>query len=180
MISVGFHDPKKAEHGLLHTVLNDCLKFLGEGGNEANLFVPRHVAEHTAAAFNRAMQAEKQRDGSLKYSTESGDWFISLDSAMRKVWQFQSDEVTGDGDPSWLHGAASDPIDAMDQIDDLIAEHACPECKAMVGEDKLNETEDGEFLCWDCDEKRAEHLAGMQEMVADDKAHAAMDMARGL
>ncbi len=88
------------------------------------MFNPRHVVDATAAAFSRAMQAVPQSDGSFKYTTDSGDWYIALDPAMRKVWQFQSDEITGDDDPSWLSGTASSLDHAMDEIDELISEHA--------------------------------------------------------
>lgn len=154
------------------------LTFRSDGCANAQLHIPSHVAEHTASAFNRAMQAEAQQDGSFVYWTDQGAWTISLDQAMRKVWHFQNEEVTGDGDPHWLTGSANSLLAAMDEIDALIEDNACTECKALVGEENCIEVGKNEFICHDCAEQRAKDGASMQETAGDDRAHAWADNQR--
>ncbi len=153
---------------------------IGRIAPAVNVHIPRHVAEATAEAFNRAMQAVPQPGGSLKYTTKSADWFIELDPIMRNVWQYQCAEVTGDGDPSWMNGTSVSVLAAMDEIDAIEEENACPECRSLVGERKLNGCTDGNVRCWDCDEAWQERETAMAEAAADDAAHAQRDLARGL
>lgn len=140
--------------------------------------LPPHVAEHTAAAFNRAMQAVPDGDG-WTYTTKSGVWHISRDCAMRTAYLAQHENVTGDEDPVYLFADARSLVGCMDAIDDAEAENACIECHALVGND-LSETKDGTFWCDDCLFAETERQRGMQEMADDDRAHAAMEKAAGL
>jgi hypothetical protein len=119
-ITCNFHNPKRAENWTLE-VRDNALRFEGEPGESISLFVPPHVAEHTAAAFNRAMQAVPDGDG-WAYTTESGVWHISRDLAMGTVYQAQHEDVTGDEDPAYLTADARSLIGCMDAIDEIEAE----------------------------------------------------------
>lgn len=121
-ISVNFHDASAAERMILREHGNDVLRFK-EGSNWITLFVPPHVAEHTAAAFNRAMQAVPDRgaiEESWTYTTKSGAWNIRR--PMPLLYTAQHDEVTGDNDPAWMFAEGSNLIELMDLIDDIEAE----------------------------------------------------------
>lgn len=121
-IKVGFHRVKSAYVMALHDVPNDGLHFENENG-EICLYVPPHVAEHTAAAFNRAMQAVPHPImGNFQYTTERQNWFIKHEPGFG--WHGQSDEITGDGDPSWMFADAPTLIECMDEIDRQEAEEA--------------------------------------------------------
>jgi hypothetical protein len=87
--------------------------------------LPAHVAAHTAAAFNRAMQAVPDRDAigeGWTYQGKSGVWHIRC--PMPRLYTAQHDEVTGDNDPAWMFADGSDLIELMDVIDDIEAEEA--------------------------------------------------------
>lgn len=121
-ITAGFHSSRNAEHSVLPNVKNDALSFNGDNGEYISLYVPPHVAEHTAAAFNRAMQAvpvDGLREG-WTYTAKSGLWHITC--PMPRVYQAQHDEVTGDGDPAWMFADADTLIGCMDEIDRIEAE----------------------------------------------------------
>lgn len=157
------------------------LRVEAENGDYIAMHMPSHVSEHIAEAFNRAMQAVARPGGGYTYNdANDGIWHISVDAAMGKVWLGQNDEVTGDGDPSWMFADGKSLIDVMDAIDAIIEEHSCPECGLLVGERKLNDCTDGKVRCWDCDEAWQLKGAAMHEAAEDDKAHAQMDMVRGL
>jgi len=175
-INASFHAPKSAGHKPLPGVKNDTLSFDGKDGEYIALFVPPHVAEHTAAAFNRAMQAVPDRDG-WTYTTKSGVWHIQC--PMPRVYLAQHDEITGDGDPPWMFADAPTLIGCMDAIDAVEDEHACDVCSRLVGDDNLTEHDDS-LYCEDCAKTEAEHQRGMAEMAADDAAHAEMDRRAGL
>jgi hypothetical protein len=139
--------------------------------------LPPHVAEHTAAAFNRAMQAVPDPDG-WTYTTKSGVWRIrGLGAA---GYQAAHDDITGDNDPSWMFADSSTLIRLMDVIDDIEAEEACDVCSRLVGADNVSETTDEALVCDSCLFEEAEHQRGLAEMAADDMAHAAMDRRAGL
>jgi len=174
-INASFHDPERAKHNLLSGRQSDVLSFEGEGGEYISLFVPPHVAEHTAAAFNRAMQAVPDRHG-WTYATKSGVWHISSQPGFG--FFAQHDEVTGDSDPAWMFAEASSLIGCMDAIDDIEDECLCTECNRLFG--SLTDFGDDEWLCDDCAEAEAKHQQGLHEMAQDDKAHAAMEKAAGL
>jgi hypothetical protein len=177
-ITCNFHDPKSAEFNLLTGIGNASLGFKGDGIERVALFVPPHVAEHTAAAFNRAMQAVPDGDG-WTYTTKSGVWHISRDLAMGTVYHAQHEDVTGDEDPAYLFADAVSLIGCMDAIDDIEDENACSECHALVG-DNTFKADANTFLCTECFSTEDERQAGMREMADDDKAHAAMERAAGL
>lgn len=121
-ITANLHDLKRAAYNRLSSSRNDSLRFDAEGGH-ATLFVPRHVAEHTAAAFNRAMQAVPDRDAIQEgwtYTTKSGLWNITC--PMPRTYLGQHDEITGDGDPDWMFASATTLIGCMDEIDRQEAE----------------------------------------------------------
>lgn len=85
--------------------------------------LPDHVATHTAAAFNRAMQAVPDPDSideGWTYQGKSGVWHIRC--PMPRVYLAQHDEITGDNDPAWMFAEAASLIDLMDLIDDIEAE----------------------------------------------------------
>lgn len=92
------------------------LHFRADSGESA-LHVPRHVAEATAASFNRAMQVTCDKSGSLAYVNDAGLWHISVDPAMGTVWTGQHDEATGDEDPNWMFVTGRSLEDLQDQID---------------------------------------------------------------
>ena len=84
--------------------------------------IPEHVAAHTAAAFNRAMQAVSEGDG-WTYTGKTGVWHIRYVNHMRGgPYLAQHDDVTGDDDPAWMFCAESDLMRLMDEIDDIEAE----------------------------------------------------------
>lgn len=147
----------------------------GERGSEIAAHVPTHVATATAAAFNRAMEV-KEADSGLVYTTDAGDWHIS--NPMPKLWHGQHDEITGDGDPSWMTVTAQSLEALQDAIDDVIEENSCTECKRVVGDDNVTELNRVDFLCNDCLAEAAELEAGLREMADDDKAHAQRELAQ--
>jgi len=179
-INASFHGPKRAMHYRL-LAKNDTLSFEGDGNEYISIFVSSHVAEHTAAAFNRAMQAVPDRDAideGWTYTTKSGVWNITC--PMPRVYLAQHEEITGDGDPDWMFAEASSLIGCMDEIDDIEADNVCCECNRLLGEDNLSEVADGTLWCDDCLFAEVEHQDGLREMAEDDKAHAAMEKAAGL
>ena len=179
-ITASFHNPKSAEHKPLPGVANDCLSFDGENSEHISIYVPPHVAAHTAAAFNRAMQAVPDRDAigeGWTYTTKSGVWHIrDLNAA---GYQAQHDEVTGDNDPGFLFAYDDTLIGCMAIIDDIEAEEACDVCHLLVGADALTDHEDS-LYCAGCAKTEAERERGMAEMALDDMAHAAREKAMGL
>jgi len=178
-VSINIHDAEKAEHITLDARGNDVLRF-AEGENWATLFVPPHVAEHTAAAFNRAMQAVPDRAGGWTYTTKSGVWHIRRDVAMGTVYLAQHEDITGDNDPVWMFADAQTLIGCMDAIDDIEEEHECTECNRLVGDDALTELQGDRYLCQSCLWAAGEHVQAMREMAEDDRAHAAREKAAGL
>lgn len=138
--------------------------------------LPPHVAAHTAAAFNRAMQAVPD-GGGWTYTTKSGVWHIHCQ--MPGVYRAQYDEVTGDNDPRWMFAGGRTLIGCMDSIDDNEAEDACDVCHRLVGADALTEHDDS-LYCDDCAKTEAERERGLREMADDDRAHAAMERVAGL
>jgi hypothetical protein len=177
-VSINIHDAKKAEHITLDARGNDVLRF-AEGDNWATLFVPPHVAEHTAAAFNRAMQAVPDRAGGWTYTTKSGVWHI-VNEGKPFGFRAQHDDITGDNDPAWMFANAPSLIGVMDEIDEIEAEHECAECNRLVGDDALTELQGDRYLCHDCLWSAGERAQAMREMAEDDKAHAAREKAMGL
>lgn len=156
------------------------LLFTHKGNNALHIAgLPPHVAEHTAAAFNRAMQAAPDGDG-WTYTGLSGKWHISRDLARGTVYLAQHDEVTGDGDPYWMFTDAASLIACLDAIDATEDENCCSKCFALTGPGKLSETTDGALWCDDCLFAEAENAAAMREMAEDDMAHAAMERRAGL
>ena len=105
----------------------------------------------------------------LVYATPSGVW--NIDNPYPDFWTAQSDEVTGDGDPSWMFADAKTLEALQDLIDDIEAECSCTECKALVGEDALTEISRDEYLCSDCLDEAGKRAAELAEMAGDDKAH---------
>ena len=95
-----------------------------EGHRIAHLTgLPDHVAAHTAAAFNRAMQAVPDRDAigeCWTYQGKSGVWHIRC--PMPCLYTAQHDEVTGDSDSEWMFADSHDLIRLMDEIDRIEAE----------------------------------------------------------
>lgn len=179
-INASFHDPRSAAHKPLPGVANDTLSFDGSGGEHISLFVPPHVAEHTAAAFNRAMQAAPDGDAigeGWTYTTKSGAWHIRC--PMPRLYTAQHDEITGDSDPAWMFAEASSLIGCMDVIDDIETEEACDVCHRLVGAGALTEHDDS-LYCDDCAKTEAERQQGTAEMAADDRAHAAAERRAGL
>jgi hypothetical protein len=175
-MSADLHFASVAEHVRLDGCDNDALKFRS-GSNLVNVFVPPHVAKATAAAFNRAMQVQTDASG-LMYATEAGSWHVN--EPMPGLWHGQFEEVTGDGDPSWMFAEAPSLEALQDLIDDIIAEEGCTKCSALVGDRDLTELSADEHLCGDCLDVAAKHAAGMAEMAGDDKAHAYAEREAGL
>jgi hypothetical protein len=142
--------------------------------------LPPHVAAHTAAAFNRAMQAVPDADAIGEgwfYTTKSTVWLIRC--PVPGVYRAQCEEVTGDNDPHWMFVDANSLINLMDFIDYIEADEACDVCSRLVGADAL--TEHGDSLyCDDCAKTEAERERGLAEMAADDMAHSEMDRRAGL
>lgn len=122
-ISANFHNPKRAEHNRLPGTKNDTLSFKYSLTEYINLFVPPHVAEHTAAAFNRAMQAVPDHGAIGEGWTYNGAFCLwNIRCPMPGVYTAQHDEITGDGDPLWMFAEASSLIGVMDEIDRQEAE----------------------------------------------------------
>lgn len=177
-MSANFHDAKQARHVRLHTSSgDDSLQFNGDE-NHLTIFVPPHVAAHTAAAFNRAMQAVRDGDG-WTYTTKSGVWHIS-DEGKPFGFRAQHDDITGDNDPAWMFTEASTLIGCMDAIDIIESENTCTECHALVGDDATDMQDGKRWLCSDCLTAEQEHERGLAEMADDDRAHAAMERVAGL
>jgi len=107
----------KANHG----GTADWLEIYAPSG--FTVFCPPHVAAATSAAFNRAMQV-KPRGDALVYATGAGLWHITTDDAYGTVWLAQHDDITGDGDPSWMTASAGSLEALQDAIDDIEAENA--------------------------------------------------------
>lgn len=181
-VNASIHDVSEVKHSPLPGSENDCLQISGPDGSYVSVFIPPHVSEAVSEVFSRALQAVPQSDGSLKYTTKHSVWFIELDAAMRKVWTFHCDEITGDEDPSWMSGSAADVMDAMNQIDDIEADNCCDDCGALAGGDNLHEVmpETGSFICSDCCEAARARETMLAETSGDDRAHAERDLARGL
>jgi hypothetical protein len=135
--------------------------------------LPPYVGAHTAAAFNRAMQAVPDADG-WTYTGKSGVWHITC--PVPGVYRAQHD----DNVPAWMFAESSTLIRLMDVIDDIEAEEACDVCSRLVGSDNLTELSFDDFRCDDCAKTEAEHQRELAEMAADDMAHAAMDRRAGL
>jgi hypothetical protein len=175
MITANFHDVRAAEHRHLTGHDNDSLSFVGASAGEyITLFVPPHVAEYTAAAFNRAMKAVPDGDG-WNYTTKSGVWHIAC--PMPRCYIGQHENATGDEDPSFYFAASESLIGCMDVIDDIEAEESCTECHALVGAENCTEMVDDRFLCRSCLWAEAERQQGLKEMADDDRAHAMMEKA---
>jgi hypothetical protein len=170
-IEVGFHYTTRAEHTALRGVKSDALQFHDDKDGRVSLYLPPHVAEHTAAAFNRAMQAVPDRDG-WTYTAKSGVWHISYQHAAG--YHAQHDEVTGDEDPGFYFTCGDTLLDCMDVIDAIEDEEGCDICNHLVGSDALTQIEDS-LYCDDCARTESERQAGMAEMAGDDRAHAMMD-----
>lgn len=176
-----FHDANRAEVWTLDSSRNASLQVYSKDGNSLSIYLPPHVAEHTAAAFSRAMQAvPTYQRGEYQYTTDRQIWWIKFEPGFG--WRAQSDEITGNGDPSWMFADGPDLVTVMDEIDTVEAENGCTECRRIVGADNLAQGEsDGDvWRCADCANTEAERQAGMVEMAADDKAHAAMERRAGL
>lgn len=176
---INFHYATQAEVWPLGDSRNHSLQIRSSDGNGLSIYLPPHVAEHTAAAFNRAMQAVPDGDG-WTYTGLSGVWHISC--PMPRLYTAQHDEITGDGDPAWMFADGPDLVTLMDEIDAVENENCCTECHCIVGADNLTQDEsDGDvWRCADCAKTEAERQAGMAEMAEDDKAHAAMERRAGL
>ena len=108
----------KANHG----GTADWLEIHAPSGCSFTVFCPPHVAAATAAAFNRAMQV-KPRGDALVYATGAGLWHITTDAAYGTAWLAQHDDITGDGDPSWMTASAHSLEALQDAIDDIEAEN---------------------------------------------------------
>jgi hypothetical protein len=141
--------------------------------------LPPHVAAHTAAAFNRAMQAVPDKSGGWTYTTKSGVWHI-VNEGKPFGFRAQHDDITGDNDPAWMFTEASTLIDCMDAIDVIESENTCTECHALVGDDATDMQDGRRWLCPDCLTAEQEHERGLAEMADDDRAHAAMERVAGL
>jgi hypothetical protein len=177
MITANFHDLRAAEHRILTGHDHDSLSFVGERpGEYITLFVPPHVAEHTAAAFNRAMQAVPDSDG-WTYTTKSGVWYIDCDPSWRSTYFAHHESVTGDNDPGYLFAQGNSLIGCMDVIDNIEQDETCTECHALVGPNGCTEMHDDRYLCDDCLRAEVKRLAELQEMADDDRAHAMMERA---
>jgi len=140
---------------------------------------PPHVAETTAAAFNRAMQAVKTDTG-YTYTTKYQTWHIR-DEGPRIGWQAQSEEVTGDNDPHWLFADGKSLFSCMDDIDAQETENCCDRCTRIPGLDNLHELgcgKDMELLCQDCFDEWAKDEEAMIIAAGDEKAHAYAEGAR--
>lgn len=175
-ITTNIHNLKRAAHNRLKDSKNDSLDFETADGR-ATLFVPPHVAAHTAAAFNRAMQAVPDRSGGWTYEGKSGVWNITCE--MPELYRAQHEAVTGDNDPYWYFVAAKTLIGCLDAIDNEEAESGCTDCGLLVGCEATTEIDD-EFLCNDCLREYDERQRGMREMALDDMAHAERDRRAGL
>lgn len=175
MITVNMFDAQKAKYGYLTETKSGYLKFYAESkyGEHLTLFVPHHVAEHTAAAFNRAMQAVPDGDG-WTYKGDSGVWNISRFDGPFTVYRAQHDEITGDNDPSWMFADARSLIGCLDEIDNIEIENCCSRCNALVGDDNLRDC-DPHYLCENCDSDMNEAWQASREMAEDDMAHAMME-----
>lgn len=176
-LTVSFHRPERADHRKLPGSENDTLEFTGADGEYIALFVPPHVAAHTAAAFNRAMQAVQDGKG-WTYTTKSGVWHISRDQAMGSVYLGQHEDVTGDKDPYWLFADGKTLIGCMDEIDAIEDENACTTCHALFGD--LTEAAADQWLCDDCLRTAIRREVELAEMADDDRAHAMMERRAGL
>lgn len=111
----------------------------------------------------------------LPYSYHAGGhvWLISQAPI---GWHYQSDEITGDGDPGWMHGTAESAIDARVAIDATVAENSCTGCGELVGENNLTEMAARDtYLCRPCLWAEAERQRDLREAADDDKAHALRD-----
>jgi hypothetical protein len=177
MITANFHDVRAAEHRHLTGHDNDSLSFVGASAGEyIVLFVPPHVSEHTAAAFNRAMQAVPDTlsiEEAWAYTTKSGIWHITC--PMPRCYIGQHENVTGDEDPGFYFAQSDTLIGCMDAIDDIETEERCTECHALVGTGDLHEVYADRHFCTACLAAENERLAGLQEMADDDRAHAMME-----
>lgn len=177
-MSANIHGATVANHNSLSGVRNDGLEFKNADGGSVMVFVPPHAARATAEAFNRAMQVKMGKAG-LTYKTISGLWYV--EQIRNDIWHGQYEEITGDGDPEWMTVDAKSLEALQDAIDEIVQDHHCTDCHALVGEDRLTETENGAgFLCSDCIEQNAKHAAGLAEMAGDDKAHAHRERELGL
>lgn len=147
-----------------------------EAGGNADCHIaglPAHVATHTAAAFNRAMQAEPTQGG---YWYKAGEWSWLIHFHEPGGYGWQREDVEPDS-PPYLHGSARDVIAAMDEIDTVIREYACEDCAGLF--DDLTEVE-GVPVCRSCLWERGQRAHEMREMADCDKAHAEMDRRAGL
>lgn len=177
-INVSIHRAERMTHTRLNSNGRDSLCVEADGGS-ASIFVPPHVAEATAAAFNRAMQAIPDRCGSYLYTTDRQTWRIT-DEGHPIGWRAQSDEITGDGDPHWLFAEGKSLFDVMDEIDAAERDNGCERCELMPGLDNLYEIgrgKDMEMVCGDCFLDEGNRQQEMREMADDDKAHALMERA---
>lgn len=176
-MSANIHSADVAQHSRLSGVNDDTLKFKNSDGDYINVFVPPHVARATALAFNRAMQVKMGKAG-LTYKTISGLWYV--EQIRNDIWHGQFEEITGDGDPEWMTVDAKSLEALQDAIDEIVQDHHCHDCHALVGEDHLTETNGAVIICHDCIDKNAKHAAGLAEMAGDDKAHAYAERRAGL
>lgn len=175
--SINFHNVAKVEAQSRNQA--SWLRVEAENGDYIAMHMPRHVNEHVAEAFNRAMQAVPEGSG-YRYETANDIWHISVDLAMGKVWLAQNDEVTGDGDPSWMFADGKSLIGVMDAIDAIVEGHSCTRCGELVGDEHLTQTGGAEYLCDTCHDDMNSREEAMREMADDDKAHAMRDIQRGL
>lgn len=154
----------------------DALNFKSEVG-EFTLFVPPHVADATAAAFNRAMQAVPTDRGGFIYQ---GSDLWNIENDVYRGWHGWSDEITGAGDPAWMFADASSLLELLDVIDAQEAENGCGRCAAIPGLDNLHEIgrgRDMEMICQDCFDAEGKRQQEMHEAALDDKAHALAERA---
>lgn len=176
----GIYTERFIDGDLTATAQGKSLLFSHKDSNALHIAgLPPHVAEHTAVAFNRAMQAVPFHDG-WTYRGLSGLWYISRDLARGTVYLAQHDEVTGDGDPAWMFADADSLIGCMDAIDAVEDENCCAKCFGLIGDSDLSETTGGALWCDDCLFTEAENAAALHEMAEDDRAHAAMERRAGL